>query len=303
MPLVTITHRTTYRYAAPVAIGEHRLMLRPKGSAEARILDASLSVSPRARLSWGYDGFGNVVETAHFDEDADELEVVSAFTVLHNPRSAGELRRASLRGGEPLPDLNRWQARRSPDHEGGVAEWAARAASDFAGLCPFDAMVAMSRRIHGGLAYARRDEEGTQAPAETLRLGTGSCRDFAFLMAEAARCLGLPARFVSGYLYEDRGSGEVLVGGGATHAWAQVAFPGAGWVDFDPTNDIVGARNLLASAVTADPSQAVPISGSYFGRRSDYLGMEVDVETRSRPSRGKTPLWHAEQPVASLAVA
>ena len=101
---------------------------------------------------------------------------------------------------------------------------------------------------------------------------------------EAARTLGFAARFVSGYLYDDSKIGigkETLIGGGVTHAWAQIYLPGAGWVPFDPTNGIVSDRNLIRVAVTRDPSQAIPLRGSFIGKPEDFLGMDVKVEIRS----------------------
>ena len=101
---------------------------------------------------------------------------------------------------------------------------------------------------------------------------------------EAARSLGFAARFVSGYLYDDckiRGGPETVIGGGVTHAWTQVYLPGAGWVPFDPTNGLVSDRNLIRVAVTRDPSQAVPLRGSFIGRPTDFLGMDVSVEVRA----------------------
>lgn len=133
--------------------------------------------------------------------------------------------------------------------------------------------------------YMARDELGVQPPAQTLALKSGSCRDFAFLMMEAVRSLGLAARFVSGYIYmpaTDQPGGNI--GGGANHAWLQVYLPGAGWVEFDPTNGIVGNRDLIRVAVARDPAQAQPLSGSWTGRRADYLGMTVEVTTTPPPA-------------------
>ncbi len=109
-------------------------------------------------------------------------------------------------------------------------------------------------------------------PAETLRLSAGSCRDLALLMIEALRSLGFAARFVSGYLYvpsRDRAA-MPRMGGGSTHAWCQVYLPGAGWVEFDPTNAIIGNRDLIRVAVARDPSQAMPLSGILFRRRRRF---------------------------------
>ena len=138
----------------------------------------------------------------------------------------------------------------------------------------------MNQHIRDNFRYAARDEEGTQTPLETLKLGSGSCRDFALLMMEAARRLGMATRFVSGYLYDpalDGGADDGTVGAGYTHAWLQAYLPGAGWVPFDPTNNLLGGTQLIRVGVARDPSQAAPISGSWFGESGDYLGMTVGV--------------------------
>jgi transglutaminase-like putative cysteine protease len=93
-------------------------------------------------------------------------------------------------------------------------------------------------------------------------------------MMEAARSPGFAARFVSGYLHDDQ-----AVGGGATHAWVQIYLPGGGWVEFDPTNALVGGHKLVRVAVARDPSQAIPVAGTWTGAPPDFLGMSVDVET------------------------
>ena len=123
-----------------------------------------------------------------------------------------------------------------------------------------------------------------QRPEETLRLRAGSCRDFALLMMEAARSLGIAARFVSGYIFVPQTRPTAAVGGGATHAWMQVYLPGAGWVDFDPTNRIVGNRNLIRVAVAWDHGQAVPLWGSFIGAASSFLGMDVEVNVTENGS-------------------
>jgi transglutaminase-like putative cysteine protease len=134
--------------------------------------------------------------------------------------------------------------------------------------------------------YIARENGGTQAPGRTLKLGSGTCRDFAVLMMEAVRSLGLAARFVSGYLYSPGRDGGGHVGGGATHAWVRVYLPGAGWVEFDPTNGIVGNRDLIRVAVAREASQAVPLAGSWTGFPADSLGMDVEVHvTSAEPGR------------------
>jgi transglutaminase-like putative cysteine protease len=138
----------------------------------------------------------------------------------------------------------------------------------------------MTSAIKQQFKYAAREAAGVQSPLETLELGSGSCRDFAVFMMEAVRSLGLAARFVSGYLYDEKliGANSGLVGGGATHAWVQVFLPGAGWVEFDPTNALIGGRNLIRVAVARDASQAAPLSGSYNGAPEDFASMSVEVQ-------------------------
>ena len=148
--------------------------------------------------------------------------------------------------------------------------------------------MTMTYAIKEGFAYERREEAGVQTPRRTLDRGRGSCRDFAVLMMEAARALGMAARFVSGYVFVPRAEGEtVRLGGGATHAWVQVYLPGAGWVEFDPTNGLIGGRDLIRVAVARDPAQAAPLTGAYFGNVEDELGMQVVVEvTQPKADQG-----------------
>ena len=134
---------------------------------------------------------------------------------------------------------------------------------------------AMTRGIRKEFIYTRRIEKGVQTPEETLRTRRGSCRDFAVLMMEATRSLGVAARFVSGYIFVPNSSG--LAGGGATHAWVQAYLPGAGWIDFDPTNSIIGNRNLIRVAVAWTPEQVLPLWGTYEGSPEAFLGMDVTV--------------------------
>jgi transglutaminase-like putative cysteine protease len=118
----------------------------------------------------------------------------------------------------------------------------------------------MNAALKPDIVYAERHEPGTQLPAETLENKAGACRDFAMVFIEAARYLGFGARFVSGYLYDpalDKGDDTQAVA--ATHAWAEVYLPGAGWIEYDPTDVLIAGENLIRVAVTRDPSQAIPI--------------------------------------------
>jgi transglutaminase-like putative cysteine protease len=150
----------------------------------------------------------------------------------------------------------------------------------------------MTLAIKADFTYSRRLHKGTQAPDVTLSSGVGTCRDFALLMIEAVRSLGFAARFVTGYIYVPSHDNYERLGGGATHAWAQVFLPGAGWVEFDPTNGIIGSRGLIRVATVRDPAMATPLSGSWTGSPGDCLGMDVTVRVTAadivRSHRGQS---------------
>ncbi|MCB1953115.1 MAG: transglutaminase domain-containing protein, partial [Rhodocyclaceae bacterium] len=111
----------------------------------------------------------------------------------------------------------------------------------------------------------------------SLDRGRGSCRDFAILFAEAVRSLDIGARIVSGYLYDPQSTATGSSGSGSTHAWAEVYVPGAGWINFDPTNRSIGGFNLVPVAVARDITLLMPVSGSYVGAADAFAGMEVEV--------------------------
>lgn len=283
MTVLTVRHVTEYNYAKPVTFGEHRLMMRPRDSHDLRLLDTALTITPAATVRWLHDVFGNSIAIATFSEKAAELVVESSFRAEHFPLPETEVAVEETARHYPfsydaaeIPDLMRTVERHYPDPEHRVDAWARRfveAQKDGDTLAILRCMV---EAIESEFTYNPRDEMGTQDPLVTLESGTGTCRDFALFLMEAARSLGLAARFVSGYLYDDEGSG--VVGGGATHAWAQIYLPGAGWVEFDPTNGLVGGRNLIRVAVTRDPKQAIPLGGTFTGAPADYLGMTIRVE-------------------------
>ena len=175
-----------------------------------------------------------------------------------------------------MPDLLRSIEPQYRDRTYEIDRWARQFVPKSGRIGTCDLLNSITHAIHAGFEYASRQEMGVQEPAQTLKLGSGSCRDFAVLMMEAVRSLGLAARFVSGYLHVR--DGKRYSGGGSTHAWAQVYVPGAGWMEFDPTNGIVGNRDLIRVAVARDPQQAVPIWGTYTGFKSDALPMHVEVQ-------------------------
>jgi transglutaminase-like putative cysteine protease len=294
MTILTAKHVTTYSYSAPVRLAEHRMMLRPRDSNDQRLLNASLDIEPRPQsVRWIHDVFDNCVAIANFTGHTRSLRVESNITLEHISSGEPEVLledRAQFYpfsyDAEEMPDLARAIERHHPDPSGELDRWVRRFVNQGRSTETGRLLMTLTYAIKEGLSYERRAARGTQSPLQTLTTRRGSCRDFATLMMEAARALGLAARFVSGYLYvPDRDSGEHHLGGGSTHAWCQVYLPGAGWVEFDPTCGIVGNQDLIRVAVARDARQAIPLHGSYFGNAADEEGMVVSVNVRRLPER------------------
>jgi transglutaminase-like putative cysteine protease len=257
------------------------MMFRPRASHDLKLIRTELTISPQPdRLRWLHDPFDNSVAVATFEGTTSELRFESTVTLEHVENPAPEYpleeyaRRYPFRySDEDLPSLSLALARQHPGES--VSEWALQFLDSSDSTGTMKLLRAMTCHIREEFAYARRVEKGVQTPEETLEIGRGSCRDFAALMLEAARSLGIAARFVSGYIFTPKSSG--LAGGGATHAWVQAYLPGAGWIDFDPTNSIVGNRNLIRVAVAWTPEQVLPLWGVYLGPPEAFLGMDVTV--------------------------
>jgi hypothetical protein len=168
-----------------------------------------------------------------------------------------------------MPDLSRLIERQYLDPDHLIDAWVRRFLRQGRPTETGELLLTLTTAIKESFVYKSRPERGTQDPKLTLLTGRGSCRDFATFMMEAVRALGLAARFVSGYLHIPNEATDDFQGGGNTHAWCQVYLPGAGWVEFDPTNGIVGNRNLIRVAVARDPRQALPLSGTFEGAATD----------------------------------
>jgi transglutaminase-like putative cysteine protease len=289
MPLLTIHHKTEYRYDRPVAFGEHRIMLRPRDGHDLRVLSGDLRIVPEpASLRWIHDVFGNSVAIATFDARAKTLSFTSTATVEHNPAEAFALTAEDpayfypfLYDDEELSDLVQFIRPQYGDPDGELSGWA-RGFLDPQGATPtFNILSGMTHGIREAFTYRKRHEHGTQHPLDTLQTRSGTCRDYALFMIEALRRLGIAARFVSGYLFIPGDRAHGYVGGGSTHAWVQVYLPSAGWIEFDPTNGIIGTKDLVRVAVARDPRQAIPLHGTYMGPADAFVGMNVSINVVS----------------------
>ena len=281
MPIFVIKHVTTYHYRQPVAFGEHRMMLRPRDDGDQIVLDTDIAIEPApSRLSWTRDGLGNHIATAEFDDRAAELRFESTIRLDHAAMNfaADDIAEHArvfpfARGADHPPVVPPM-----PLHPR-VRQWAEGFLRADGTADTYDLLVGMTHAIKSRFKHGARHQHGIQAPEQTLKLASGSCRDHALLMISALSHLGFAARFVSGYLYlpSDDDGDEAVLDGGNTHAWAQVYVPGPGWVDFDPASGTVGNGNLVRVAVVNDPRHAIPLQGSWFGRSTDHIAMKVAV--------------------------
>jgi len=281
MSLLAVRHVTVYRYSEAVGLGEHRMMFRPRASHDLRLIQTGLSITPTpARLRWLHDPFDNSVAIATFEGSTRELRFESVVTLEHYESTPPEYPLEESAQTYPFrysdgdfSNLGRGLTNHFPCAETG--KWALQFLDSATSTGTMKILRSMTHGIRETLTYSRRIEKGVQTPDETLRSGRGSCRDFAVLMMEAARSLGIATRFVSGYIFiPESSTGN---GGGATHAWIQAYLPGAGWIDFDPTNSIVGNRNLIRVGVAWTPDQVLPLSGTYIGSPEAFQGMDVTV--------------------------
>jgi transglutaminase-like putative cysteine protease len=289
MAILNVRHTTVYRYRRPVRLGDHRLMLRPRDSHDLRLIRTNLNFLPAASIRWIHDVFGNSIAIASFAEPAAELRIESKLQLethaVERPRSEIAPEAASypfMYSADDRIDLGRMLERHHQDPSDRLDAWA-RAFVRGSRTDTQALLADLNAGVKASISYQSRETEGTQTPVETLDRGWGSCRDLAMLLIEAARCLGFGARVVTGYLYNPSADGgdTAVTGAGATHAWADVYLPGAGWIAYDPTNGTVNGSNLIRVAVTRNISQAVLVAGSFVGAPSDYLGMMVDVAVTS----------------------
>lgn len=279
MKRIRITHETCYHYHEPVHFGTHRAMMRPREGHDIRIVRGLAQIEPKASIRWLRDVYDNSVAVVDFDEPARQLRIRSEVDVeLYDDPPVECLIDPGARTfpfqyapAEQL-ELTIYRLPSYPYDGPALQTWLSEL------YCPgqivetFDLLNRLNSRIHGTLRYNERHAPGVQLPHETLALGSGSCRDYAVLMMEAARYWGFGARFVTGYIQLNEGQH------GATHAWTEIYVPGAGWHGFDPTNDKRVGSEHVPVAVAREQEKATPLSGSWSGSANAFDRMEVSVQ-------------------------
>ena len=253
----SVRHETVYRYSAPVRFAPHRLRLTPR--VDAGLLhrhDLDVGPDPLGRDD-ALDAYGNRVIDLAFDTPADALRIESRFvleTVAPPPLAAGP---PLLPAGRD-PDLAPWLA--GPDPDPSVAAFAAEIAATSGGRTD-RFLSTLCRTLFERTDRHIRPDGAARSAAETLALGSGACRDLTVLFMAAARVVGLPARFVSGY----QARAETPDGRRHLHAWPEVHVAGVGWRGWDPTHGVAVGDGHVALSAAPDQAATMPIEGGYFG--------------------------------------
>lgn len=284
MRKIRIKHATTYSYSEPVEFGRHRLFIRPREGHDIRIHSSKLDISPSFKVKWYRDLNGNSVADVQFSEKSAELKISSEVVIEHYDESPYDFEIEDSAVNYPFnfrpferldlaPDLSPCY----PNDQALVGEWVDQFWQSGQFVSTYDLLQRMNQHICSKLEYQMREEPGVQRPEETLQLQRGSCRDYATLMIEACRYLGIPARFVSGYL----NCPETVIGHGSTHAWTEIYLPGAGWKGFDSTGGTVTGPNHIAVAVARHPEAIPPVSGSFKSPKGVQSQMLVNVDVHT----------------------
>jgi len=279
MKRIRIVHSTVYHYKQPVTFGPHRALMRPREGHDIHIVDARVEIEPKATIRWIQDIEGNSVAVIQFTEPGAMLRIHTEIDV-------------ELREDRPIECLIDPQAKsypfqydpteqialvpyRLPSYpyeDGPLHEWLQELYQPGQLVDTFELLNRLNGHIYHSMKYNERHEPGVQLPHETISKRSGTCRDYAVLMMEAARYWGFGARFVTGYIQMNEGQH------GATHAWTEIYLPGAGWHGFDPTNNKQVGSEHITVAVTREQKKAAPLSGSWSGPADAFDRIEVSVQ-------------------------
>ncbi len=301
MRALRIHHKTSYKYSDAVSLGPHRLMLRPRESRDLKLISHEILMTPEAKIIWAHDVAGNAVATASFELSTDILtiESVAEVELYASEGPVYEISESAVSypfqySSDDRTNLGALTAQQYPDPSGILLNWSRGFVRP--GMTGTLALLQdLATGVADNINYQVREDEGTQSPIETLEKRSGSCRDFAALFADAARCLGFGARIVSGYLYSADRDVVGSAGSGSTHAWAEIYIPGAGWVTFDPTNRSFGGDNLVPVAVARNIWEVMPVTGSFVGPTNACQGMTVEVSVTAQQTAQAAPAVQTEQ--------
>lgn len=279
MKRIRILHNTDYHYRVPIVLGPHRALVRPREGHDVHIADARLEIEPQAQVRWLRDIYGNSIAVLTFHEPTQHFSLRSDVTVVFHDNGPAECLLEPSAALYPFQYNANEQIEIVPyrlpsyPHDGdAVQKWLLDLYRPGQVVNTWDLLSNLNTRIFESFQYRYRPEYGVQLPCTTLDLGSGSCRDYAVFMMEAARHWGFAARFVTGYIQMAEGQH------GATHAWTEIYLPGAGWRGYDPTNNKVAGAEHVSVAVAREQDKASPLSGAWSGPGDAFERMDVSVQ-------------------------
>lgn len=279
MKRIRIIHKTEYFYNQPVTFGPHRALMRPREGHDLHIVRGAVDIEPKAKVRWLRDIYDNAIAIVTFEEPSDKLSISSEVDVDLYYDDPIEWRIAPSARSFPFQyppeehiDLMTYRLPSYPYDGTTLLGWLRELYRPGQVIDTFDLLNNLNTHIYRSFKYDSRDALGVQLPNDTLRLGSGTCRDFAVLMMEAARYWGFGARFVTGYIQMAEGQH------GATHAWTEIYIPGAGWRGYDPTNNKLAGSEHIPVAVSREQEKASPLSGSWDGPADAFKRMNVSVQ-------------------------
>ena len=284
----SVTHTTTYLYTDAVSLCHNLVHLRPRGAPRQTCTYSQMIVQPEPRaLVNHHDYFGNPIALFTIQEPHKKLQITVKHRIEVTPQEPIELHesppwetvRDQLKTDRLAPLLDASQFTFDSEYIERHADLAEYAAPSFPPGRPLlEAAMDLTRRIHKEFRYDAKATTLATPLGEVLAHKHGVCQDFAHLAIGCLRSLGLAARYVSGYLQTRAPAGrERLVGADASHAWISVYCPGNGWVDFDPTNDMIPSDHHLTIAWGRDYDDISPIKGVILGGGSHTMTISVDV--------------------------
>jgi transglutaminase-like putative cysteine protease len=289
-----VDHSTTYSYSEPVPMCQNEIYLTPRATARQACVASRLTICPVPRkLDEFRDYFGN---EAHFFTIADahremsvtahsEVSIVPAEYLDPQATPPWEQVRDSIRAARDDEALAARQFMFDSPHVASSQPLTALAAESFpAGRAWLEAVLDLTLRIHREFAYDPSATSVSTPLDALLTMRRGVCQDFAHLQIGCLRSLGLAARYVSGYLLTTPLDGQPrLIGANASHAWLSAWCPGLGWVEFDPTNNVVPSLDHITLAWGRDYSDVCPIKGVFVGGGHHSMHVAVDVRPVETP--------------------
>ena len=284
-----IVHKTTYKYKQPVSSGTHVAYLTPRSQPQQVCASHELLVTPApVEMRERTDYYGNLSTFFTIQERHEELKIESCSRVVVGGLSVKWPERApawdevvrSLPEDLSTAGLDAYQFVFESPRVPLRSEFAAYALPSFSPNRPLtEALLDFTGRIHKDFRFDSKATNVRTSPMEVLRCRRGVCQDFAHLQIACLRSLGLTARYVSGYIrtYPPPGRPR-LIGADASHAWTSVYCPGTGWLDVDPTNNLIPSDGHVTLAWGRDYSDVSPVRGVILGGRDHKLEVGVDME-------------------------